>query len=99
MNRFQVISMETSKATNLIKFYNEGMKRIRKLMQQRNFDHAFVIVDLLQQQTLSEYENLRANVKSYCEIYPDETWALEFTNHKQRSLEAFTTKNSGTRAV
>ena len=75
--------METCESTNLIKFYNEGVKRISKLMQHRNFDHAFVIVDLLKRQPLSEYENLRANVKSYCEVYPEETWALEFLNNKK----------------
>jgi len=75
--------METYKSENLIKFYNEGAKRISKLMQQHNFDHAFVIVDLLQRQPLSEYENLKANVKSYCEVYPEETWALEFTDNKE----------------
>ena len=78
----QVNFMETNKSTNLIKFYNEGVKRISKLMQQRNFDHAFVIVDLLKRMPLSEYDNLKTSVESYCEIYPEETWALEFIKTK-----------------
>lgn len=79
----RVITMETCKSTNLVSFYNEGVKRISALMQQRNFDHAFVIVDLLHRLPLSEYDNLNTNVKSYCEIYPEETWALEFIKKKK----------------
>ena len=80
----RVISMDTCKSTNLISFYNEGVNRISKLMQQRNFDHAFVIVDLLKRLPLSEYDNLMTSVKSYCEIYPEETWALEFIKNKKK---------------
>ena len=79
----RVISMETCKSTNLINFYNEGVKRISLLMQQRNFDHAFVIVDLLKKLPLSEYDNLLTSVKSYCEVYPEETWAREFIKIKK----------------
>ena len=79
----QVKYMESSKSTNLIKFYNEGVKRISMLMQQRNFDHAFVIVDLLKRLPLSEYDNLNACVKSYCEVYPEETWAREFIKKRK----------------
>ena len=81
----RVMSMETCKSTNLINFYNEGVKRISKLMQQRNFDHAFVIVDLLKQSPMSEYDDLMGRIKSYCEVYPEETWALEFIQLKKNA--------------
>lgn len=78
----QVKLMETKKAADQIKLYNEGIKRISRLMQQRNFDHAFVIVDLLKQVPQSRSDSLNARVKSYCEIYPEETWAHRFINKK-----------------
>ncbi len=75
--------MKTCRSTNLLNFYHEGIKRISSLMQQHNFDHAFVIVDLLKRLPMSEYDNLKASVNAYCEIYPEETWALEFSGKKK----------------
>lgn len=76
--------MDNVKSANLINFYNSGLKRVVKLMQQRNFDHAFVIIDLLQKLPLSEYEKMRPNIKSYCDVYPEETWALKFVSANEK---------------